>query len=487
MINRRHEKRAIDALRDLVRHLRGVREERKAILVFTEGWRLFRPDEASARVTDCRPPQPTPIGIDPRGRLTAKPGGWETRSADRASCDRDRMSLAQLDNEQEFRDLLDEANRSNASFYPVDPRGLVVFDEPISVPNAPSGTGASRPGAPPGVDRAQLTARLETLRTMAAATDGMAVTGSNDLERGLRKIVDDLSSYYLLGYYSTGKFDGRFRSIHVRVKRPGVQVRARRGYRAPTAAEVTASSNRSAPTPPASHAAAAEAPVLESALARLSSYGRELPLRLQAAAGWTSGNTPAITVVGEVGLSDEWKNGGDVDVMLIGPNGDTVATERAALSPGSRSFVTTLASEQPLSAGEYTARVRVRSRSTSAAPANDVLQLTVANAPATMGAIFMRRSTATANRDLPTADLRFRRTELMRIELPAEGAQPSVRLLDRTGKPIPLPVAVAGREDPNGMRWHTAQLSLAPLAAGDYVIEIAEQAKRQMLAFRVVQ
>jgi hypothetical protein len=46
---------------------------------------------------------------------------------------------------------------------------------------------------------------------------------------------------------------------------------------------------------------------------------------------------------------------------------------------------------------------------------------------------------------------------------------------------------VAGREDPNGMRWHTAQLSLAPLAAGDYVIEIAEQAKRQMLAFRVVQ
>jgi hypothetical protein len=99
----------------------------------------------------------------------------------------------------------------------------------------------------------------------------------------------------------------------------------------------------------------------------------------------------------------------------------------------------------------------------------------------------MRRSTATANRDLPTADLRFRRTELMRIELPAEGAQPSVRLLDRTGKPIPLPVAVAGREDPNGMRWHTAQLSLAPLAAGDYVIEIAEQAKRQMLAFRVVQ
>ena len=39
--------------------------------------------------------------------------------------------LALLDNEQQFRDLLQQANRANASFYPIDPRGLVVFDEPI--------------------------------------------------------------------------------------------------------------------------------------------------------------------------------------------------------------------------------------------------------------------------------------------------------------------------------------------------------------------
>ena len=61
---------------------------------------------------------------------------------------------------------------------------------------------------------------------------------NNNIELGVKRIVDDVSSYYLLGYYSTNaKLDGRFRSIKVRVKRSGVDVRARRGYKAPTEEE----------------------------------------------------------------------------------------------------------------------------------------------------------------------------------------------------------------------------------------------------------
>ena len=41
------------------------------------------------------------------------------------------------------------------------------------------------------------------MRTLADATDGIAVMDTNDLDKGLRKISDDLTSYYLLGYYST--------------------------------------------------------------------------------------------------------------------------------------------------------------------------------------------------------------------------------------------------------------------------------------------
>src|SRR5206468_2542334 len=148
--------------------------------------------------------------------------------------------------------------RANTSFYPVDPRGLAVFDEDI-VPAAGVGAGINaNPTISPAEDRARLMARNTSLRTLAEATDGLAVLDSNDLSRGLRRIVDDLSSYYLLGYYSTGKLDGRFHALTVRVKRPGIQVRARRGYLANTATAVTAAA-AAAPSTPAAAAAAAEA------------------------------------------------------------------------------------------------------------------------------------------------------------------------------------------------------------------------------------
>ena len=74
----------------------------------------------------------------------------------------------------------------------------------------------------------------------------------------------------------------------------------------------------------------------------------------------------------------------------------------------------------------------------------------------------------------------------------------SARLLDRTGKALALPVAAATRDDSDGSRWQTAQLALAPLAVGDYVIELSEsgksggsgrsggEAKRTLVAFRVI-
>ena len=53
MIERRREKLTLDALEDLVRYLRGAREERKAVLVLTNGWRLFRPNQSLSRAVNC--------------------------------------------------------------------------------------------------------------------------------------------------------------------------------------------------------------------------------------------------------------------------------------------------------------------------------------------------------------------------------------------------------------------------------------------------
>ena len=66
---------------------------------------------------------------------------------------------------------------------------------------------------------------------MADETDGRAILNSNDLGRGLAQMMRDASAYYLLGYSSSAApTDGRFHQIRVRVKRPGIEVRARRGY-----------------------------------------------------------------------------------------------------------------------------------------------------------------------------------------------------------------------------------------------------------------
>ena len=190
MIDRRHEKRAINALRDLVAVLRGVREERKAILAITNGWLLYRPNPSLMRPLACHGVPTGPgITVDPRnGRLTTKdPIG----AAPQGKCDIDRTNLAQIDDEREFRDLLDEANHANASFYPVDPRGLAAFDTPIMRNDVP---GVPPPMIPLAVDRAMLTGRLTSLRTLAEATDGLAIVDSSDLAGGLKRVVSDLSS-----------------------------------------------------------------------------------------------------------------------------------------------------------------------------------------------------------------------------------------------------------------------------------------------------
>ena len=53
--------------------------------------------------------------------------------------------------------------------------------------------------------------------TLASNTDGMAVI-TNDLRAGLRRVIDDVSAYYVLGYYSTDRnFNGGYRRIDVKV------------------------------------------------------------------------------------------------------------------------------------------------------------------------------------------------------------------------------------------------------------------------------
>jgi VWFA-related protein len=489
MILRRREQQTLDALEDLVTSLHDVREERKAILLLSDGWRLFGRNDALKRPIDNPPPRGPTISIDPRsGRLTTD-DVKNSNAAGTADCERDRVALAELDSELQLREIMDEANRSNASFYTIDPRGVVVFDEQI-VPSSGVGVGPlANPTVIPADDLSRLNARHTSLRTLAEGTDGLAIIETNAFARGLKRIVDDLSSYYLLGYYSTGKLDGRFHAISVRIKRPGVQVRSRRGYLAPTAAQARVLMT-SATTPAAvpDAAAAAEMRALDEAIGSLSVAAREVPLRLHAAAGWTPAGSAACWVVIEVGRgagSNDWKGGGQADVLVIDKAGATVATARGQIAPGASSVRVALTSGS-LAPGDYDVHVRSKGAGVSAA-STDSLRLVVPAAPGATGALFFRRAQSAGNTEVPTADLRFRRTDQLRLDVPTPSAEGvSARLLDRTGKAVPIPIAVSVRDDGDGSRWRTARVALAPFAPGDYVIELGSGKERTLLAFRVV-
>ncbi len=160
MILRRREQRTISALEELVQHLRGVREERKAVITISNGWRLFTPNASFARPIDGTVPSGPPVTVDPRnGRLTTS---GSPAFSEATVCEGDRQALAQLDDPPRFRQMLDEANRANVSFYPVDPRGLVTFDEDI-VPAAGVGTMSNNPTIPIVQDLRRLNERHDSL------------------------------------------------------------------------------------------------------------------------------------------------------------------------------------------------------------------------------------------------------------------------------------------------------------------------------------
>jgi VWFA-related protein len=72
---------------------------------------------------------------------------------------------------------------------------------------------------------------FEYSKSLAEDSGGRAFYNTNDLTSAIRKVIDDSAFTYILGYYPDhDKWNGEFREIKVKVSRPGVEVRARKGY-----------------------------------------------------------------------------------------------------------------------------------------------------------------------------------------------------------------------------------------------------------------
>ena len=129
------------------------------------------------------------------------------------------------------RDAIAAATRANVAIYGIDARGLGAgSDELIEVTDLPQDTSLNL-GTGSFVSEARL--GQDSLRVLSEETGGFAVVNQNNLAASFERVVADNSAYYLLGYYSTNdRRDGKYRKIEVRVSRPGLTVRARKGYAA---------------------------------------------------------------------------------------------------------------------------------------------------------------------------------------------------------------------------------------------------------------
>ena len=126
------------------------------------------------------------------------------------------LRLNGMDNQAQLHATVNAAIRAGVSFWPIDARGLVA--------DAPLG-GASQ-GSPGGIGMYSGTSALastgrfqqsqDSLWALASDTGGKALLDNNDLSAGIVQAQKSVSSYYIIGYYTTNQaLDGKFRRIKI--------------------------------------------------------------------------------------------------------------------------------------------------------------------------------------------------------------------------------------------------------------------------------
>src|SRR5206468_4450191 len=126
------------------------------------------------------------------------------------------------ENEAQLRATINAAVRNNVSFYPIDARGLVAAAPLGDATKASPGGAGMYSGSSARSQQSRQQGSQETLFTLAADTGGKALLDNNDLALGIQQAQKDISSYYILGYYSTNdKLDGHYRRIKVELA-PGL-------------------------------------------------------------------------------------------------------------------------------------------------------------------------------------------------------------------------------------------------------------------------
>ena len=469
----------LGALRGAAVKLGGMREGRKSIILVSEGFTSTLP----AQLNDPIAALPgvgnrTPAGQDPSA------GNPRAES---------QQFFNSVDLTSRLREAFDTVNRNNTSIYAVDPRGLAALEFDINQ------------GVSLQTDRTNLTQSLDTLRVLADNTDGRAIVNRNDLAAGMKQIMRDASGYYLLGYTSTSApTDGRFHTIDVRVKRPGVEVRARKGYWAYTLDDVAraTAAPKAGPPPEVSRALnAIAAPAGSGHAARFWTGLDQAPggqarvtFVWEPSGGSDAGRATAVPA--RVMLTATAPDGRPVFRGSVphqsAPDGGAAPAVGAPVAPGASASFTAPPGPVDLRIIVENAAGQVIDSTTQSLTVPDFAKTPVSfGTPRVYRARTAREMLLVRNNleATPTATREFSRGErlLIRVDAYAAGeARPEVtaRLLNRTGASMAeVPVQAA-----EGKPFQI-DFPLASLAAGEYLIQIdgksAAGSAQQVLAFKV--
>lgn len=139
---------------------------------------------------------------------------------------------------RQLRVFSDEVNRAtralsdaNVAVYPIDARGLVGVPALDASKQAVDGLDLDTGILDKTMWSDEVASTIASMKTLAERTGGRAFWNSNDILTAIRSAVDDCRVIYVLGYYPTdNRWDGRFRQIKVKLRRPVLRVQHRSGY-----------------------------------------------------------------------------------------------------------------------------------------------------------------------------------------------------------------------------------------------------------------
>ena len=357
-----------------------------------------------------------------------------------------------------FQDLIRASNDSNAAFYSINPLGM-------------------------SVNRMRWSP-FDMLESLAIDTGG-EYFNSNDYRRALNRVVTQSSAYYLIGYSPPQqRFDGKYHKIKVRVKKSGLEVRARNGYWAPSVADMTRAEK-----------AVAEAklpPAIETALSQLPPPVSRRSIDFWVGTGVSGNGRAAVNLAWEPREQAPDQKGAIAETVSVVATGESGQAFDGPVDAEGVSFEASPGKlELTITARDHTGEIIDRDKRTITVPdpAAGALWITSPVVVSTRGPLEWRAAKEDPT-PAPSAAREFGRNERLLVRFAVHGTNSGAativgRFMTRKGAPL-----TTLRVDTNPAGGYEIDLPLSTIARGEFLLSIeavhADERAEALVPLRVV-